>query len=198
MNMLLVGSEDAFKILPSEWLATSNRVRILARASSLLEAMACLDSRMIGQVTLSREFSEEELKLFALAARRRGFEGPVWRLGDANQGANKCVAAEEKRIQVGDFLIDVHRRVVWIRGTETQLVPLEFELLKFFCSSPESRLSHETLLASVWGHPIPSRSTLRGLVCALRAKIETTKEPEYILTERSFGYRFQPAPRTVF
>jgi DNA-binding response OmpR family regulator len=196
VHMLLVGSEDAFK-LPSEWLETGNRVRILTRASSLLEAMACLDSKVVGQVTLSREFSDEELKLFVLAVRRRGFEGPIWRVGDASEGASKSEVTEEKRIQVGDFLIDAHRRLVWVRGAETQLEPMEFELLNFFCSTPERRLSHETLLASVWGHPIPSRSTLRGVIYELRTKIETTNEPRYILTERSFGYRFVPGPRTV-
>jgi DNA-binding response OmpR family regulator len=197
MNMLLVGGEDAFKELPREWFKPGHRVRILARASSLLEAMACLDSRTVGQVALSREFNEDELKLFALTARRRGFEGPIWRLGDASQGANVTEAAEERHIQVGDFLIDVHRRRAWVRGAEIELEPVEFELLKFLCSTPERTLSHQTLLASVWGSPIPSRSTLRGVIWTLRTKIEIKKEPQYILTERRFGYRFQPGPKSA-
>src|SRR5271156_4139404 len=38
--------------------------------------------------------------------------------------------------------------------------------------------------------PPPSKESLRVLVRGLRARIERSKIPQYIVTERNFGYRF--------
>ena len=41
-----------------------------------------------------------------------------------------------------------------------------------------------------WRNPTAKQDSLRVLVRGLRAKIESGNIPQYILTERNFGYRF--------
>ena len=97
-------------------------------------------------------------------------------------------------IRVGEFVIDFSRHRVWIRETQTKFSPLEFELLTFFSKHPEELLSDHRLLKMLWGNPTASRTSLRSLIQALRAKIETIALPRYVVTQRPFGYRFIPAP----
>jgi DNA-binding response OmpR family regulator len=71
---------------------------------------------------------------------------------------------------------------------------MEFELLKFLSLHSEELLSYQVLLRSLWGDAAASSDSLRGLIRAVRLKIETTPEPRYIVTHRQFGYRFNPSP----
>jgi DNA-binding NarL/FixJ family response regulator len=52
-------------------------LRVVCKATSLLEGLGKLDSEGIQTVVLGSELSEEELALFLLDARRRGFRGTV-------------------------------------------------------------------------------------------------------------------------
>jgi DNA-binding response OmpR family regulator len=45
-----------------------------------------------------------------------------------------------------------------------------------------------------WRNPTARVGSLRVLVGTLRAKIEATGTPRYVITERSLGYRFNPSP----
>jgi DNA-binding winged helix-turn-helix (wHTH) protein len=197
MNLLLVGSEEVSKRDDVERMCQSDRFEVLARSSSLLEALACLDSRAIDLVLLSREYRFEELTLFALDARRRGFAGLIWHTVDAPETTAVVEPQDNSPIQAGDFFIEIVSHRVWIRGVETQCSPMEFKLLKFLCRHPEELLSHRTLLESLWGNPKNSAHNLRILICGLRAKVETTASPRYIVSLRSFGYRFIPSPQPL-
>ena len=193
MNLLLVGSEDAFKNDIAERLFEGERFRVVARSSALLEALACLESGAIDLVLLSREYREEEVGLFASDARRRGFAGLILRTTDAAGRVPGIEPQDTGPIQIGDFFIEVASHRVWIRGVETQCRPLEFELLRFLCTHPDVLLSQGTLLELLWGNPATSPHSLRVLIRAVRAKIETTTPPRYIGTLRKFGYRFIPS-----
>jgi DNA-binding CsgD family transcriptional regulator/DNA-binding winged helix-turn-helix (wHTH) protein len=96
-------------------------------------------------------------------------------------------------IHAGDFVVDVHMRRAWVRGVEMQFSPNEFELLRCFSEHPDQLLRYESLLEMLWGNPAAARESLRVLIRALRTKVETTKTPRYIVTQRNFGYRFIPS-----
>ena len=193
-RLLLVGGETAFKDNASAKLLSGSHFTVIARSSSLLEAIACLDSKAIDLVLLSREFREEELNLFTFDARRRGFAGLILHAADAPCSTPDIEPKQQLPIQVGDFFIETSSRRIWIRGTEAQCRPMEFELLQFLCRHPEELLSHQTLVETLWGNPATSRQMLRGLIRDVRAKIETTANPRYIVTHRKFGYRFISSP----
>jgi len=193
-RLLLVGGDIAFKDEASVRLLQGRHFTVLARTSSLLEAIACLESKAIDLILLSREFREEEVNLFTFDARRRGFAGLILQAADSTSNAPENEPTESRSIQVGDFFLEASSRRVWIRGTEMPCRPMEFELLQFLCKHPEELLSHQTLLEILWGNPKTSRQMLRGLIRDVRAKVETTANPRYIVTHREFGYRFIPSP----
>jgi DNA-binding winged helix-turn-helix (wHTH) protein/DNA-binding CsgD family transcriptional regulator len=101
---------------------------------------------------------------------------------------------QEQVIQIGDFVINPAMHRVWIRNVETHLSPKEFELLAVFCMHPEKLMRNTTLLEMFWRNPTAKQDSLRVLIRALRGKIETSRTPRYIVTERNFGYRFTPSP----
>jgi DNA-binding response OmpR family regulator len=104
---------------------------------------------------------------------------------------------EKKTYHVGDFVIDVTMHRVWVRGIETHLTPSEFELLEVFAAHQGELVRSTSLCEMFWRNPSAKQDSLRVLVRGLRGKIESGKIPQYILTERNFGYRFNPTlPRS--
>jgi two-component system KDP operon response regulator KdpE len=97
------------------------------------------------------------------------------------------------RIVVDDDLtIDFSRNEVWLKGEKVQLTPTEYRLLYHLVSNPGRILSHESLLAKVWGPEYREEEHyVRLYITYLRQKIEPDPaHPKYILTERGLGYRF--------
>ncbi len=97
-------------------------------------------------------------------------------------------------LHVGDFVIDVAMHRVWVRGVETHLTPSEFQLLWIFATHSEKLVRGSSLRELFWRNPAARQSDLRVLVSTLRVKIELSKTPRYVVTERSLGYRFIPSP----
>jgi DNA-binding response OmpR family regulator len=97
-------------------------------------------------------------------------------------------------IVVDDGLtIDFDRREVQVRGQRVTLRPTEARLLYHLVNNAGRLLSHETLLAKVWGREYRDEDHyVRLYITYLRQKIERDpSHPEYILTERGMGYRFK-------
>jgi DNA-binding response OmpR family regulator len=86
--------------------------------------------------------------------------------------------------------IDVLRREVRVAGREIALTPLEFRLLSELARHPNAVLSHEQLLALVWGDErAVSRDQVKLYVGYLRRKLGP--EAGLIETVRGFGYRYR-------
>jgi two-component system KDP operon response regulator KdpE len=97
-------------------------------------------------------------------------------------------------IHVGDFIIDAAMHQAWVRGVETRLTPSEFQLLWILATHSGKLVKSSTLREMFWRNPTAKVGSLRVLVGTLRSKIEATKTPRYLITERSLGYRFIPSP----
>lgn len=98
------------------------------------------------------------------------------------------------RVEVdGDLTIDFDRREVFVRGKTVSLRPTEARLLYHLVNNAGRLLSHETLLAKVWGQEYRDEDQyVRLYITYLRQKIEhDPAHPEYIQTERGMGYRFR-------
>ena len=99
--------------------------------------------------------------------------------------------AEATRFSVGDLLVDLAARRVFVRDQEVHLTPLEYRLLTTFIQHAGKVLTHRFLLKEVWG---PGHSEeahyLRVFTASLRRKLETDPaRPRYLLTEQGVGYR---------
>lgn len=105
---------------------------------------------------------------------------------------------DAKKIDVGDFHIDLESRLVLVRDREVRLTPKEFDLLKFLATHPNKVITHRALLSAVWGSSsVQQPEYLRVFVNHLRKKLEPeSSEPKYILTEPWVGYRFEPGETT--
>lgn len=99
-----------------------------------------------------------------------------------------------QRIQIGDFIIDAAMHQAWVRGVEAHLTPSEFQLLWILATQSGKLVKSSTLREMFWRNPTARVGSLRVLVGTLRSKIEVTKTPRYLITERSLGYRFIPSP----
>src|SRR2546428_1495416 len=95
-------------------------------------------------------------------------------------------------LERGDLRIDLAARRVYRGGAEIRLTPTEFNLLVELASHANEALTHETLLARVWGPEYRTEGHyLKVYIGRLRAKLEVEPaSPRLIETVRGVGYRF--------
>lgn len=93
----------------------------------------------------------------------------------------------DERLQV-----DFNQREVIVEGEAVKLRPTEYRLLHYLIENAGWTLTHEQILANVWGYEYRDEAHyVRLYVNYLREKIEADpSDPKYILTERGVGYRF--------
>jgi len=101
----------------------------------------------------------------------------------------------EEATAVGDFVLDLAKRTVTVKGQDVRLTPKEFELLAYLIEHHDRVITHRTLLSNVWGGDLSEQiEYLRVFIGNLRKKVEPNpSKPRYILTEPWVGYRFTPA-----
>jgi hypothetical protein len=194
MTLLLLGSESSFQDSASIRMLNGKGFTVLARTTSLLQGIACLESKAIDVVLVSAEFNDDEFSLFTFDARRSGFAGLILRAADSPEKSDDSEGEMDRPIQVGDFFLEVDSRRAWVRGSEVFCWAQEFDLLLFLCKHPEELLSYQVLTDAVWPHSASSRKMLRELIRDLKGKIETSTSFDYIVEHRMFGCRFTPSP----
>jgi DNA-binding response OmpR family regulator len=91
------------------------------------------------------------------------------------------------------LLIDLSRRAVELMGQRVALTYVEFELLATLAAHPGRVYSRRMLLEMLWGSAdFRDPRTIDVHIRHLREKLEReSRNPEYILTVRSVGYRFR-------
>ncbi len=94
----------------------------------------------------------------------------------------------------GNIVVNLERHEVRVRGAPVSLTPTEFSLLVYLMEHAGKVLPHQAILKNVWGPEYGEETEyLRVYVGHLRQKIEVNpSQPQYILTERGIGYRFEP------
>ena len=129
---------------------------------------------------VTKPFSIQELQARVRAQLRRRF---------ASQPEAQQVIA------LGDFVIDIPQHRVMVRGQDVHLTPKQFDLLVVLAQHAGQVLTHRALLHAVWGSNADQPEYLRVNIGQLRKKIETSDEPQYIITEPWIGYRFRPTAK---
>ncbi len=101
--------------------------------------------------------------------------------------------AHEEPFVSGDLSVDFARREVTRRGEPVPLTTTEYHLLYHLVRNAGQVLTHETLLARVWGREYTDEiNYLKVYISRLRAKLEDDpRNPQHILTERGVGYWFR-------
>ena len=100
---------------------------------------------------------------------------------------------DNRIVEIDDELqIDFGAREVIAQGKRVKLRPTEWRLLYHLIHNAGWLLTHDMILAKVWGSEyIGQDNYVRLYITYLRKKIEPDpSKPKYIFTERGMGYRF--------
>lgn len=111
----------------------------------------------------------------------------VLRRTETSSGATHGVIEVDSRLK-----LDFDRREVWLNNELVQLRPTEYRLLYHLVQNAGWVITHDQLLAKVWGYEYRDEPHyVRLYINYLRKKLEEDPaNPKYILTERGVGYRF--------
>jgi two-component system KDP operon response regulator KdpE len=93
----------------------------------------------------------------------------------------------------GELEVDLTRRLVRVAGSDVQLTPTEYDLLRNLAQHAGKVLTHRQLLEAVWGKGyMDEMHLLRVNISNLRRKLEPEPtRPRYIITEPGVGYRLR-------
>lgn len=97
----------------------------------------------------------------------------------------------------GYLMFDLQARVVKAAGKDVRLSATEFKLLSYLVVNAGRVCSFAQIFEAVWGDTTSSTNeNIHTFVYQLRQKLEPdAREPTYIISVRSIGYRFQLAHR---
>ena len=111
----------------------------------------------------------------------------VLRRNDAASGGMRGLIEVDDRLK-----IDFDRREIWVDNQLVKLRPTEYRLLYHLVQNAGWVVTHDQLLAKVWGYEYRDEPHyVRLYINYLRQKLEKDPaNPQYILTERGVGYRF--------
>jgi two-component system KDP operon response regulator KdpE len=99
---------------------------------------------------------------------------------------------EDAVISAGALRVDLGERVVLRDGAVVHLTPTEWHVLGVLVRNAGRLVSQKQLLQEVWGPQYETETNyLRLYLAQLRRKLETDpSQPEHLVTEPGFGYRF--------
>lgn len=108
-----------------------------------------------------------------------------------HQSRTVAGASDAGHFCAGELAIDLNSRVVMLSGKQVHLTPTEYRIMKVLVRNAGKVVTHQTLLAEVWG---PGRTDetqyLRVFMANLRRKLEPEPaRPRFLLTEVGVGYR---------
>ncbi len=97
-------------------------------------------------------------------------------------------SSRETTLQVGEIVLDLLTRQVWVHHQLVDLSVKEFALTEIFLRHPMQVMSREQLLNRVWGYDYdPGSNVVDAYVKQLRKKLGS----EFIETIRGIGYRLR-------
>jgi DNA-binding response OmpR family regulator len=99
--------------------------------------------------------------------------------------------ADDDSWSFGRLAVDRRAQEVFVNWQPVSLTAREYTLLRLLIEHPRQVLTYDQLVERIWG-AYGDRHTVTVCVGRLREKIERNPaEPEYIITVRGTGYRFE-------
>jgi DNA-binding response OmpR family regulator len=96
---------------------------------------------------------------------------------------------EEDILRVGELVLDVNKRRVFMQGVEIELTKTEYELLYYLLKNKNMPLTREQILNAVWDYDyIGDTKVVDVYVRYLRIKIDDRFNQKVIYTMRGIGY----------
>ena len=106
-----------------------------------------------------------------------------------------AVQSAEPVFKSGGLTVDLNLRRVSVEGSEVQLTPMEYDLLRLLITHADKVMTHGQILKRIWGMAHQEQpQVLRVTISNLRKKIERDpSRPRHITTEPGVGYRLRQA-----
>jgi two-component system KDP operon response regulator KdpE len=104
---------------------------------------------------------------------------------------------KEEVFRVGRLSMDIPKHQVMVNGSQVDLTPTEYDVLKLLVLNAGKVLTHRQILREVWNKKEDLEGVLhllRVTISNLRGKLEPNPDrPTYVLTEPGIGYRLHSA-----
>ena len=101
---------------------------------------------------------------------------------------------EDSIIEVGEIKINQDAHEVFVNGTEIELSPTEYKLLRFLMANANRVMSKDQILDHVWEYDFNGeQGIVESYVSYLRKKIDPLSKNQLIQTKRGVGYIFRVA-----
>ena len=144
----------------------------------MLTARDAVDDRVAGLDAGADDYLVKPFSFQELAARLRALS----RRSDVREAI----------LHVGDLRLDSATHRAWRAGSELELTPREFSMLRYLMHHPGRTVSAEELLEHVWdAHADPFTASVRVILSRLRRKLG---DPGPITTVTGVGYRLRATP----
>lgn len=102
------------------------------------------------------------------------------------------VAVPTDEIKLGDFVLNLRRRTLTKSDKEIELTQVEFQMVEYFFSNPDTALGRSEILEKVWGSSYFGEEKIVDVnIRRLRMKVEDEpSNPKYIVTVWGLGYKW--------
>ncbi len=110
------------------------------------------------------------------------------RVGMNNSSAQKT----SQEIKLGDFTLNLRRHTLMKKDTDIELTQVEFQIIEYFFTNPDTALDRTDILNRVWGSGYFGEEKIVDVnIRRLRMKIEDNpSSPKHLVTVWGMGYKW--------
>ena len=104
----------------------------------------------------------------------------------------KSVAVQSDEIKLGEFVLNLRRRTLTKNDKNIELTQVEFQMMEYFFTNPDTALGRSEILNKVWGASYFGEEKIVDVnIRRLRMKIEDDASvPKYLVTVWGMGYKW--------
>ena len=116
----------------------------------------------------------------------------LYRRVEIMAGASRNQKPAEE-IVLGDFILNTRRRSLMRQGENIELTQVEFQIVEYFFTNPDTALDRTDILKRVWGDSYVGEEKIVDVnIRRLRMKIEKEpSSPEHLVTVWGMGYKWR-------
>ena len=117
----------------------------------------------------------------------------LYRRVDMHNSQRRAQSSDE--IRLGDFALNIRTRALSKNGKDIELTQVEFQIIEYFFTNPDTALSRGDILVKVWGDAYFGEEKIVDVnIRRLRMKIEDDpSRPKNLLTVWGMGYKWNTA-----
>ncbi len=107
-------------------------------------------------------------------------------------GMNTAVAPVSDEIILGDFVLNTRKHTLHKRGQNIELTQVEFQIVEYFFTNPDTALDRSDILTKVWGSSYFGEEKIVDVnIRRLRMKVEDEpSSPKHLMTVWGMGYKW--------